>query len=129
MCEAHICLRSAFCCLPSELELNFNLYTGGELKISQSLNSFVGRSDNINEPFVRSRLKLLTAVLILMNSTENGNDFLLGRERDGSRNPCTCTLSGFHFFLSGLVYKRMGVTFDTNTDFFFHCQCEIRLLK
>ena len=66
------------------LKFNFNLYTGGKLKISQSFNGFVGRSDYINKPFVRSRFKLLAAVLIFMNGAENGNNLFFGGQRHGA---------------------------------------------
>ena len=41
-----------------------------------------------------SALELLTAVLVLMNSAKDGNDFLLGGQGDGAADGSAVALSG-----------------------------------
>ena len=50
-----------------------------------------------------AHLELLAAVLILMNSAQNGNDLLLGGERDGTRYSRAGALSGSYDSLCGLI--------------------------
>ena len=56
----------------------FNFNAGWELKICQSFNCFVGRSDYIDESFVSSCFELFAGVLIFMNCAKDGYNFLFG---------------------------------------------------
>ena len=48
-------------------------------------------------------LELLTRILVLVNSTQDGNDLLLGRQRDRAGNLSAVALSGLDDLLCGLV--------------------------
>src|SRR5699024_10010584 len=102
-------------------ELNLDLDAGRELQTHQSLNGLVGGSEDVDKSLVGSHLKLLTAVLILMNGAQDGDDLLLGRQRDRSGNPCARALRGLHDLLGGLIHQLMIVTLNSYPDFFFDC--------
>ena len=63
------------------LQLDVDLDTGRQLQIHQSLDRLLGRVHDVDQALVGAALKLLTAVLILMNSTQDGDD--LGLRRSG----------------------------------------------
>ena len=60
--------------IASELDLDVN--ASGELQAHQSLDRLVGRLQNVDQTLMGAGLKLLTAVLVLMNSAQDGDDFL-----------------------------------------------------
>ena len=68
-----------------------------------------------------SHLKLLAAVLILVNSAQDGHNLLLGRQRHGPAHACAGALCCLYDFLSGLVHQQMIVPLDSDPDFFFDC--------
>lgn len=103
------------------LELDFDFDAGRELKTGESFNSFVGRSQNVNESFVGTKFKLLTAVFVLMNSTENGYDLFLGGERNRTRNASAGALCGFDNLFCCLIDKLMIIALQSDSDFFFDC--------
>ena len=53
--------------------------------------------------------KLFTAILIFMDSAQDGNDFFFSRQRDGTGNFCAGALCGFNDFFCGLVNQLMVV--------------------
>jgi hypothetical protein len=56
-----------------------------------------------------------------VNSAQDGHNFLLSGERNGTGNASAGTASGLHDLASGLIDQLMIVTFDSNTDFLFDC--------
>ena len=60
-------------CLPS-LHLDVDRYACGHLQSLESVNRLLGRCDDVDQSLVSSLLELLTAVLIFMNSTKDGNN-------------------------------------------------------
>ena len=54
--------------IASELDLDVN--ASGELQAHQSLDRLVGRLQNVDQTLMGAGLKLLTAVLVLMNSAQ-----------------------------------------------------------
>ena len=109
------------------LELDFDFNAGREFKIHQSLNGFVGRSEDVDKSLMGAHFELLTAVLILMNSAQDGDNLLLGRQRNRSTYASTGTLCSCYDLLSGLIHQLMIIPFDSYPDFFFDCHFD-RLL-
>ena len=70
--------------LQAGLQLDFDLYAGGEFQAHQSLNGLVAGPENVDQSLVGAHLELLTAVLVLVHSAQNGDNLLLG----GQRRPC-----------------------------------------
>ena len=64
-------------------ELDLDLHAGGKLEAHQSLNGLGGGVGDVDQALVGAALELLTGVLILMNSAQDGDDLLLGGQRDG----------------------------------------------
>ena len=104
-----------------ELQLDLDVHTGGELKALQGLNGLVGRSEDVDQTLVGAGLELLTGILVLVNSAQDGHDLLLSGERDGTGNASAGTASGLHDLASGLIDQLMIVTLNADTDFFFDC--------
>ena len=70
-------------------------------------------------PIIESALKLLTAVLILVDGPQDGDDFLLGGQGDGAGDSGAGALGGLHDLLSGLVDQLMIVSLQADADHFF----------
>ena len=64
-----------------------------------------------------SEFELLTAVLILVYSTENGNDLLVCRKRNRTGNSCTAALSCINNLCCCRIYYSMVITLDLDSDF------------
>ena len=54
------------------LQLDVDLDTGRQLQIHQSLDRLLGRVHDVDQALVGAALKLLAAVLILVNSAQDG---------------------------------------------------------
>ena len=59
-------------------------------------------------------LELLTRILVLVNSTQDGNDLLLGRQRDRAGNLSAVALSGLDDLLCGLVDQLVIIRLQAN---------------
>ena len=81
----------------SELDLDLN--AGREFQTFERFHSFVGRSEDVDESLVGSHLKLLTAVLVLVDGPQNGDDLFLSGERDGAGYPSAGSPGGLHDLL------------------------------
>ena len=106
-----------------ELQLYLNLNAGRQLKTHQGLNAFLAGVENIDQSLVGAALELLTAVLVLMHCTKNGNDFLLGRKGNGAGNLSAVAIGGLHDFLSAGIDDLMIVGLQADPDHFFVCHC------
>ena len=62
--------------------LNVDVNTGRHFQTLKSIYCLLRRGDDVDQSLVSSLLELLTAVLILMNSTKDGNNLLLRRKRN-----------------------------------------------
>ena len=58
------------------LQLDLDLDTGGQLQAHESFHSLLGGADDVDEALVSAALKLLPAVLVLVNSAQDGDDFI-----------------------------------------------------
>ena len=88
--------------LKLKLQLNFDLHTGRQLQGHQSLHSLGGGLHNVDEALVGAALKLLAAVLVLVDGPQDGDDLLLGGQRDGAGNLGAGALGGLDDLLSAL---------------------------
>ena len=62
------------------LGLDLDLNASRELQAHQSLDGLGGGLDHVDQALVSAALELLTAVLILVDGPQDGDDFLLGGE-------------------------------------------------
>ena len=76
-------------------KLNFKFYinTSRQIQVLKRVDCLAVRVKNVDKSLVSSKFKLLTRVLILMNSSQDSNNFLSSRKRDRTRYLCTCSLS------------------------------------
>ena len=94
--------------LRSEFDLDVN--ASGEFQTHQSLNGLIGGTENIDQSLVGSHLELFTAVLILMNSAQDRDDLLFGRQRNGPRDAGAGALRGLQ-----RSFRRTGPPADDRT--------------
>ena len=66
-------------------ELDLDVHTGGQFESHQGLNGLGGGLGDIDQSLVGAALKLLAAVLILVDGPQDGDDLFLGGQRDGKR--------------------------------------------
>ncbi len=63
-------------------------------------------------------LELLTRILILVNSTQDGNNLLFGRQRDGAGDRSAGALGGLYYLLCGLVDQLVIIRLQANANHF-----------
>ena len=66
-----------------ELQLYLNLNTSGKIQAAEGLDGLLVGVEDIDQSLVGSALELLTAVLVLVNSAKDGNNFLLSGQGMG----------------------------------------------
>ena len=66
-------------------------------------------------------LKLLAAVLVLVDGTQDGDHFLLRGQRDGAGDLRVGALRGLDDRLGGLVDQLMIVSLEADADHFLRC--------
>ena len=62
--------------LPLKLDLDFD--AGGNLEVHQGLDRLLGGGYDVDEALVGAALELLTAVLVLVDGAQDGDDLGLG---------------------------------------------------
>ena len=67
-------------------------------------------------------LELLAGVLVLVDSAQDGDDLLLGRQRDRAGNLRAGALCGLNDLLCGLVDQLVVVSLQSDADLFSVCQ-------
>ena len=70
-----------------------------------------------------SALELLTAILVLVDSAKDGNDFLLGGQGDGTAVGGAIALSGIDDLCSAGVDQLKILSLQTDADHFLVCHC------
>ena len=73
-------------------------------------------------------LELLTAILVLVGSAQNGNDLTIGGQGDGAGHAGAGALCGLHDLLCCGIDQLSIIALQTDSDFLFDCHC-LRLLK
>ena len=58
----------------ASLKLDFDFHAGGDLEVHQGLDRLLGGSDDVDEALVGAALELLTAVLVLVDGAQDGDD-------------------------------------------------------
>ena len=85
------------------LQLDLDLHTGGQLQGHQGLHGLGGGLADVDEALVGAALKLLAAVLVLVDGPQNGDDFLLGGQRNGAGDLSAGALGSLDDLLCALV--------------------------
>ena len=101
------------------LQLDLDLNAGGKLEGHKSLNSLLGGVHYVDQALVGAALKLLAAVLILMNSAEDGDDLFIGGKRNGTGNGSAVALCGFDDLFSSLIDQEMVIGLESDSELFF----------
>ena len=71
-------VRAAVRCCYGKLQLYLNLNAGGKIQAHQSLDGLLAGVEDIDQSLVGSALELLTAVLVDMGRTQDGDHLFLG---------------------------------------------------
>ena len=66
------------------LHLNVDVDTCGHLQSLECVDSLLCGCDDVDQALVCALLELLARIFILMNSTKDRNNFLLGGKRNGT---------------------------------------------
>ena len=66
-------------------------------------------------------LELLAGILVLVNRTQDGDDLLLGRQRDRAGNLSAVALCGLDDLLGALVDQLVVVRLQADTDLLCVC--------
>ena len=76
----------------SRLQLDLDVHTSRELQVHQTVDGLVGRPQDVDEPLVGPPLKLLAAVLVLVDGAQDGHDLFHGGQGDGTGDPSAVRL-------------------------------------
>ena len=76
-----------------------------------------------------SLFELLTAVLVLVNRTENGDDLFFGRERNRTGNFRAVALRDVDDLGFGLIREGVLVASDLDSDLLLYCHDSVCLLE
>jgi len=98
------------------LQLHLNFDACGELQGHKGLDRLLGRVHDVDETLVGAALELLAAVLIFVDSAEDGDDFLLGGKRDGAGDLGVRALCGLDDLFRRGVDELMVIRLETNAD-------------
>ena len=74
--------------------------------------------ENVDQSLVGAHLKLLAAVLILVNGTKDGDDLLLGGQGNGTGDGSAGALGSLYNLLSGLIDDLVVIGLQSNADHF-----------
>ena len=66
-------------------------------------------------------LELLAGILVLMNGAQDGDDFLLGGQRDGAGDLGAGALGGLDDLLGALVDDLVVLGLETDADHLLRC--------
>ena len=72
-------------------------------------------------------LKLLTAVLVLVDGAQDGDDLLVGGQGDGTGNLSAGTLGGLNDLLGGLIDDGVIVSLQSDAHFLHVCHGDVLL--
>ena len=82
-----------------------------------------------NKSLVCALLELLTAVLVLVNRTENCDDLLVSWKRNRTGYLCAVFLSCIHDLFSGSVNQLVVVTLNSYSDLLTYCHFAFLLIN
>ena len=90
-------------CTRSELDLDLD--AGRDFEAHQCLNGLLGGVEDVDKALVGTALELLTAVLVLVNGTKDGDDLGLGGQGDGPE-----TFASVRFAASTMVSAALSMS-------------------
>ena len=70
-----------------KLQLDLDFHACGQLQRHQGFDRLGGGVLDVDQTLVSPALKLLTAILVLVDSAQDGDDLFLGGQRDGPETP------------------------------------------
>jgi hypothetical protein len=103
------------------LEFYVEINACGEIGAHKSFYASLRGLDDVDKTLVSSVFELFAAILVLVNCTKDGDDFLFGRKRNGTGNGSAVALSGFNDLFSSTIDKGVIVALKTDSDLFFLC--------
>ena len=98
-------------------KLDLDIHTSRKIQSHQGIDCFGRGIQDIDNAFVRFDFKLFPCVLVLVRCTQNGDDFLVRRQRNRALNLGTRPLCGLYDPLCALVDQVVIVSFELNTNF------------
>src|SRR6266851_4988864 len=105
-------------------ELDFDVDTGGQIELHQSIDGLRGRIDYVEKTLVRAHLELLAALLVDMRRTVDGELLDAGRQRDRSANLSTGTFRRVHDLTGRRIENSMVERLETYPNILaVHCRC------
>src|SRR5271163_2125474 len=106
------------------LELDFDVDTGGQIELHKSIDGLRGRVDNVEKTLVGAHLELLAALLVDVRRTVDGELLDAGRQRNGSANLSTGPFGRIHDLAGRRIEDTMVERLETDSDILaVHCRC------
>src|SRR6195952_1857948 len=106
------------------LELDFDVNTGGEVELHQRVHGLRGRIDNVEKTLVGAHLELLAAFLVDMRRTVDGELLDAGRQRNWSANLGTGPFRRVHDLTRRRIENSMVERLETYANILaVHCRC------
>ena len=102
-------------------KLDLNLDACGEIQAHQRFHGLGAGIVDVDQALVGAALELLPAVLVLVNSAQDGDDLGLGGQRNGPGDLRLGTLRGLDDLLGRLVDELVIVRLEANADHLFVC--------
>ena len=104
-------------------ELDLDLDAGGNFYAHQGFHGLLGGAHDVDEALVRAALELLTAVLVLVDGTQDRDDLGLGGQRDRPGDLCIRALGCLDDGFSGLDDQLVILGLEANADHVLAVAC------
>ena len=101
------------------LQFDFDIHSCGKLDAHESLDSLLRGLYDVDKTLMCSVLELFAAVLIFMNSAEDGDDLFIGGKRNGTGNGSAVALCGFDDLFSSLIDQEMVIGLESDSGVLF----------
>ena len=100
--------------------LDLNLYAGGQLELHEGVNGLGVAVLDVEKPAVRIELELLAGLLVDEGRAVDGEDLLVGRERNRSVHLRASSFHRVDDLSGGLVYQHVIERLEFNSNFLIH---------
>src|SRR6201996_3580229 len=105
------------------LELDFDVDTGGQVELHQSIDGLRGRVDNVEKALVGAHLELFAALLVDVRRMCEGALLDVGRQRNGSANLSTGPFRRVHDLTGRRIEDSMVERLETDANVLaVHCR-------
>ena len=101
----------------SGLRLDLDLDACGKLDAHKSLYSLLLGVKDVDQSLVSAHFELLTAVLVLVNRSEDRYDLLVGRKRNRTADLASVSLCYFNYLLRCGVDNSGIIALESHSDF------------